>query len=93
MLNKNNKKEISAIQDLIEAKVYVNPERQAELLALKERLWALPLDQLPGGATCKLLCINLSDAVEEALRSSLPGWTLQVGKSNVSRGLAPGAMG
>ncbi|KAG2448601.1 hypothetical protein HYH02_006492 [Chlamydomonas schloesseri] len=78
LLNKNNKKEISAIQDLIEAKVYVNPERREELLALREQLWGLPLEELPGGATCTLLCLNLSDKVEEALRSSLPGWTLQI---------------
>jgi hypothetical protein len=78
MLNKGNKKEISAIQDLIEAKIYVNPERRAELLATRERIWAVPPEELPGGATCTLLCLNLSSTVEEALRSSLPGWTLQV---------------
>lgn len=74
VFNKNNKKEISAIEDLIKAKVYVNPTRFNELSLLKEKIWR-PDTELPV-CPCSLLCINLSPAVEDALRN-LRDYTLQ----------------
>eukprot|EP00198_Chlamydomonas_reinhardtii_P000299 XP_001689634.1 predicted protein [Chlamydomonas reinhardtii] len=78
VFNRNNRKEISAIEDLIEAKIYVNPERQSELQRQRERLWQLPTDELPGGSACTLLCLNLSNDFADALRACLPGWKFQL---------------
>ncbi|KAG2444829.1 hypothetical protein HXX76_001571 [Chlamydomonas incerta] len=78
VFNRNNRKEISAIEDLIEAKIYVNTERQAELQRLREGLWRLPDDELPGGSACTLLCLNLSDEFADALRACLPGWQFRL---------------
>lgn len=75
VFNKDNKKEITAIEDLIKAKVYVNPSRFSELSHLKETIWR-PDAELPVDP-CSLLCINLSPVVEDALRN-LRGYTLQV---------------
>lgn len=80
VFNRNNRKEISAIEDLIEAKIYVNPERQSELQRQRERLWQLPTDELPGGSACTLLCLNLSNDFADALRACLPGWKFQVSR-------------
>ncbi|GFR39597.1 hypothetical protein Agub_g57, partial [Astrephomene gubernaculifera] len=75
MFNKSYKKEISAIEDLIKAKVYVNQERCEELRKLKEDLWQ-PDAELPD-EPCTLLCINLSQEILDAL-GGLPGFTMQI---------------
>ncbi|KXZ55315.1 hypothetical protein GPECTOR_3g449 [Gonium pectorale] len=75
MLNKNNKKEISAIEDLIKAKVYVNPTRFEELTRIKEQIWSANPKKPEAPGT--LLCLNPSPGVEEALRG-LPDYNLQV---------------
>ncbi|KAG2448602.1 hypothetical protein HYH02_006493 [Chlamydomonas schloesseri] len=78
VFNRNNKKEISAIEDLVEAKIYVNEQRRRELQNLQTELWQLPTDQLPGGSTCTLLCLNLSDEFADALQACLPGWKFRL---------------
>ncbi|GLC43230.1 hypothetical protein PLESTF_000406300 [Pleodorina starrii] len=75
VFNKDNKKEISAIEDLIKAKIYVNPKRFEELSTLRDEIWSQNL--VVTGESCTLLCFNLSPAVEDRLRS-LEGYTLQV---------------
>ncbi|PNH10274.1 hypothetical protein TSOC_003013 [Tetrabaena socialis] len=75
MLNRNNKKERTAIEDLIKAKVFVNPARLEELERLREELWR-PDAVLPE-SPCTLLCLNLSQPVEDALRE-LSSFVLQV---------------
>ncbi|GLI60649.1 hypothetical protein VaNZ11_002846 [Volvox africanus] len=74
VFNKDNKKEISAIEDLIKSKVYVNPKRYEELSKLRDDIWGRTLELT--GEPCTLLCLNLSTEVESPLQS-LEGYALQ----------------
>ncbi|EFJ44928.1 hypothetical protein VOLCADRAFT_94709 [Volvox carteri f. nagariensis] len=65
MFNKDNKKEISAIEDLLKAKIYVNPKRFEELNKLKGDIWSQNVNV--AGDPCTLLCFNVSPEVEEQL--------------------------
>lgn len=82
VFNKNNKKEITAIEDLIRARVYVNPKRFEELSKLKEDIWTRPLETTQN--ECTLLCFNVSSELEIRLQS-VEGYALQVSCFDATR--------
>ena len=82
MFNKNNKREISAVEDLIAGKVYVTAERLAALQELAKAVWA---PEAPPPPPCSILCINLRPEVEAALRKDLgPECSLLVGGADTA---------